>query len=207
MELENTNTEKTYLPGEPVADFNPQVVNDDSDKSQKTKLNDAYYTASLNGNENNVTNQVFNSIKEEYQTTGYSNLVIQTKARLKEDNDVQQKAVVTGIINDITVPREEKEAVLQNYVYGYKPNPTLKSKYVQELSQLELETTPEDEILDYEMTLDKEFIMSKSIEIGENIQQQLLKIKNNSPEIDLQGTNPGKILKVLYNLDLQSFLT
>ena len=200
MELEQITNKETYFPGEPVADFNPQMVDDGTNDSKKQKLDDAYYTASLNGNETNPISQIFESIEQEYQTTGYSNLVLQTKARLKEDNDVQQKAVVTGIIEDVTVPREEKEAVLQNYIYGYKAKPTLKSKYVQELSQLELETTPEDEILDYEMTLDKEFIMSKSIEIGENIQQQLFKMKTNSPEINLEDTNPARILKGLSTL-------
>ena len=189
----------TYLPGEPVIDHSsgiPAVA----ESTPGLKARNAFYAASFAGGEEK-TQETFNAIREEYETTGFSNIVYQVEQQLLEEHDITKKNTINSIINDVSVPLEEKRVVLQNYIYGNSPTPTLKDKYIEGLSELELENKSDDEIITYEMGLDKEFITSKSIEIGQNLQQQLLKIKEGNSYIDLESTNPGKALKALATLN------
>jgi hypothetical protein len=194
--MENTTK---YLPGEPVIDHSSSIP-ELNEKTPGLKSRNAFYAASFVGGEEK-TQETFNAIREEYETTGFSNTVYQVEQQLLQEHDITKKNTINSIINDANVPQEEKRAVLQDYIYGNTPVPTLKDKYIEGLSELELENKSDDEIITYEMSLDKEFITSKSIEIGEGLQQQLLKIREGDSSINLENTNPGKALKALSTLN------
>ncbi len=205
MELNNTEEQKSiYLPGEQVADYNPNVINSVDSNPNKEK-NNAYYAANLIGDsghyEKDETQTLYDQIKSEYEIQGFSNLVLKAQEQLKLEDDVQQKETITTIIQDPNVSKQDKEIVLEKYLYGYNTKPTLETKYIEKLSQEELVTTPEDEIVSYEMNLDRTFLGNKSMEIGQNVQQQILKIHENNEITEVNKSEATKLLKSLSQLN------
>ena len=87
MELNNTEEQKSvYLPGEQVADYNPNVIKSVDSNLNKEK-NNAYYAANLIGDsghyEKDETQTLYDQIKSEYEIQGFSNLVLKAQEQLK----------------------------------------------------------------------------------------------------------------------------
>ena len=200
--MENLNTQikvdqTPYLPGEPVAAYDPTISRDSIVTPEQANSN-AFYTAGLS--DVNDMESVFNKINTEYAEMGYSDLVKQAEAELKNETEYNNKIIIEGIINDNDVPLEEKRSALQQYVYGYTPEPTLKDKYLEKISTIDLIDKPEGEIIPVQMKLDKAFIANKSIELAENLKTQIEELKTGDPDIVVSSTQQYKILKSFSDL-------
>jgi len=200
--MQNLNTQvevnqTPYLPGEPVAAYDPTISRDSIVTPEQANSN-AFYTAGLS--DVNDMENIFNKINSEYSEMGYSDLVKQAQAELKNETEYNNKVIIEGLINDNDIPLEEKRSALQQYVYGYTPEPTLKDKYLEKISNIDLLDKPEGEIIPVQMKLDKAFIANKSIELAESLRTQIQELKTGDPDLVIAGTQQYKILKSFSNL-------
>ena len=82
--MQNLNTQvevnqTPYLPGEPVAAYDPTISRDSIVTPEQANSN-AFYTAGLS--DVNDMENIFNKINSEYSEMGYSDLVKQAQAEL-----------------------------------------------------------------------------------------------------------------------------
>ena len=186
--------------GSVIPPYQPEPLNTEGALTSKIINDNAFYTAGNMGfPDADAMAGIFDKIKEEYQTTGYSSLVTQALSIIKTEQDNQAKESIQGLIEDSSVSNEDKIGALQSYVYGFKPNNELRNKYINTMSSYQMMETPEDDIRKTEMSIDKVKLAQEAVILGESLHQQLVNLKKNTVQ-PIENSEPAKLIKAMSNL-------
>ena len=95
--------------------------------------NDAFYSAFGNPTDGDPLN-TFESINQELDESGYSNILNQAKTKWNTEQDALKKELLNNIINDSAIPKEEKKNYLNNYINNKTIPLSLKDKYMNKIN-------------------------------------------------------------------------
>lgn len=94
----------------------------------------AFYTSRLRSPEEVQT--AFNQVYDDLTTSGMSTALNNAQNAWVEEQDVENKVIISSLIEDETISKRDKIALLNQYSSGYI-NPDLKQKYAMQLASID----------------------------------------------------------------------
>lgn len=109
----------------PITETNTPIV------TNKEASENSFFAASLSGEE---PISAYRKSVSEYQQTNQSTLVENTKKLLQEDDDKQRSSAVMNLLGDNTVPKEQRKAILEQYLTTRTVPVSLRDKYAEKIA-------------------------------------------------------------------------
>lgn len=101
----------------------------------KQTNDDAFYTAATEHENYGLDPlEFYLQIQDELETQGYSNVIEATKLKWKEEQDLERRDTIAGVLQDTTISKEDKKGALEAYLYNDTVSDDLKDRYIDNLS-------------------------------------------------------------------------